>query len=381
MMPKYFYRRLSLVASFGIVCLVSVFLHLLLDVAFSDYLLFLMAIYLLFFISAPLFFKRLYPLVVQSKVTENIALAYVVVLVIVLYCSGILIFFQGTSLGADPYICYVLIILISVPAGAAPLALILPLVVISNGLLISNDFETFGGYFSVFLVGSQLVVLSLFRSLLSEFESRTLLEVSVAELNATQGLLRDIIEQETKVEIARNLHDEIGHLVTVIIVNLNRLIKLEKDEPSQLLVETKQLTKQLMSEIRQAVLQLRSDESVDLQEAIHILSKGLIKPNVSVEFLGFDGLCSSRIGEVIFRACQEAITNVMRHSSAESINIVVNKFNDHYQVDIKDDGLACKPWGVGSGLTGLKERAEQLKGSFTANSDQHGFNILMRLPY
>lgn len=381
-MPMYFYRRLLLIAVFGIVCLLSLFAHLLLDINYSFYLLVLMAIYLLSFTSSPLFFKWIYPLILQNKSKINLANGLLVLLILCLYGSGVLIYLEGVGLGADPYTSYVLLILIAVPAGAAPLLLTIPLIIISNSILLNSSIETFGGYFSVFLVGSQLVVLSLFRSLLSEFESRSLLEVSLAELSATQGILRDIVEQETKVEVARNLHDEIGHLVTLVIVNLNRLIKMEKEGASSpLLRETQQLTKQLMSEIRQVVLQLRSDDSVDLREAIDIFSKGIMKPVIAVEFQGFDGLCSARIGEVIFRTCQESVTNVMRHSSAESIEIVIQKLDDHYQVEIKDNGRSCSNWDFGNGLTGLQERAEQLLGSFSAYSDSYGFNISLRLPY
>jgi signal transduction histidine kinase len=380
-MPKYFYRRLLLVAAFGIICLLSLFTHLILDVDTSAYLLILMSVYLLSFASTPLFFRWLYPLVLQHKSKVNLASSLLVLLVLFLYSSGTLIYLEGIALGADPYFCYVLLILIAVPAGAAPLFTTVPLIIISNTILLTSSIEIFGSYFPVFLVGSQLVVLSLFRSLLSEFESRTLLEVSLAELSATQGILRDIVEQETKVEVARNLHDEIGHLVTLVVVNLNRLIKMEKEGVSPLLLETQQLTKQLMSEIRQVVLQLRSDDSVDLSEAIDTFAKGLIKPAISVKFQGFDGLCSARIGEVIFRTCQESVTNVMRHSSAETINIVIQKFEGYYQVEIQDDGRLCNSWDFGSGLKGLQERAEQLLGSFNAYSDDTGFNISLRLPY
>ena len=377
-----FYRRLLLVAAFGIICLLSLFTHLMVDIDGSTYLLALMAIYFLSFTSTPLFFKWLYPLISQSKSKINIASSLLILLVIILYSSGTLIYLEGIALGADPYLCYVLLVLIAVPAGAASLFLTIPLILISNGILLMTSMETFGSYFSVFLVGSQLVVLSLFRSLLSEFESRTLLEVSLAELSATQRILRDIIEQETKVEVARNLHDEIGHLVTLVIVNLNRLIKMEKEGASYpLLRETQQLTKQLMSEIRQVVLQLRSDDSVDLREAVDIFSKGIIKPVIVVEFQGFDGLCSARIGEVIFRTCQESVTNVMRHSSAEFIAIVIQKSDSHYQVEIKDNGRLCSNWNFGNGLKGLQERAEKLLGSFSAYSDNYGFNISLRLPY
>ena len=380
-MRNHFYRRLLIVLVFGIFCLMSVFTHFLVDTTYSNYLLFLMASYFVLFLSAPVYLKFLYPFNQQNKQGVNSVYMLVMVLIICLYCLSTLIFFESKALGADPYVSYVLMILIGVPAGAAPLMLTLPLIAITNGLILSVSLDAFGSYFSVFLIGSQLVVMSLFRSLLSEFNSRQLLEMSLAELSATQGMLRDSIEQETKIEVARNLHDEIGHLVTLVIVNLNRLLKMQGSHAPPLLLETQQLTKQLMSEMRQAVLQLRSDKSVDLREAIHTFSKGILKPVVSAEFKGFDGLCSSHVGEVIFRSCQESVTNVMRHSSAESIHIIINKQEDHFKIDIEDDGFCDKEWRFGNGLSGLKERAENLLGTFTAKSSNNGFRISMTLPY
>jgi len=381
LLPGYFYRRLFAVLVFGLLCLASVYTHLLLDINYSDYLLGLMVIYFVLFMSSPVYFKFLYPLTEQNIQTSKVAHRFMMLLICCLYLLSTLIYFEARELGADPYVCYVLLILIGVHAGAAPLWLSLPLIAISNGIILSNNLVIFGEYFFVFLLGSQVVVLSLFHSLLTEFKGRQLLEISLAELSATQGMLQDIVEQETKIEVARNLHDEIGHLVTVVIVNLNRLLKMQGSQASPLLLETQQLTKQLMSEMRQAVLQLRSDDSVDLQEAIHTFSSGILKPVVNVEFQGFDGYCSSRIGEVIFRTCQESVTNVMRHSSAESINIRVNKLESHYQVDIEDNGVCHEEWHFGNGLSGLKERAENLLGTFTATSSHKGFRMSMSLPY
>ena len=380
-LPVGFYRRLFTVLIFGVLCLASVYTHLLLETNYSAYLLGLMIVYFVLFMSAPVYFRFLYPLKEQNILTNKMAHRLMMLLISCLYCLSTLIYFEAITLGADPYVCYVLLILIGVHAGAAPLRLSLSLIAISNGLIFSHNLVIFGEYFFVFLLGGQLVVLSLFHSLLSEFKGRQLLEISLAELSATQGMLRDIVEQETKIEVARNLHDEIGHLVTVVIVNLNRLLKMQGSQASPLLLETQQLTKQLMSEMRQAVLQLRSDDSVDLQEAIHTFSSGILKPVVKVEFQGFAGLCSSRIGEVIFRTCQESVTNVMRHSSAESINIKVNKLESHYQVDIEDNGICHELWRFGNGLSGLKERAENLLGTFTATSSPEGFRMSMRLPY
>ena len=60
-MPMYFYHRLLLIAVFGIVCLLSLFSHLLLDIDYSVYLLVLMAVYFLSFISTPLFLNGYTP--------------------------------------------------------------------------------------------------------------------------------------------------------------------------------------------------------------------------------------------------------------------------------------------------------------------------------
>ena len=379
--PLSFIQRVLAIHFFGLACVVSTYLHIVFDVSQTPFINGLMLGYLFSFLSVPIYLTLVYPLKEFANYPEPVSHPIYKGLVLVLYTVSVLLLLTGLNAGGNAYALYILIILAAAPAGVMPLNFTIPTILISNAIVLLNSLEHINGYFSVFLVGGQFVVMLLFGSLFSEFRNHTQLKLNMAELTATQSLLRDIIEQETKIEVARNLHDEIGHLITVIIVNLNRLIKLENQAAPDLLIETQQLTKQLMAEIRSAVLQLRNDDTVDLAHALKALKNGISSPQVHVSFESFNGICSPRIGEVIFRACQESLTNAMRHSTASHVYINIRRLDTCYQVDIEDDGDIIKQWSMGNGLNGLKERTEQLLGTLRVKSEHSGFKVSITLPY
>ena len=385
LIPNYFIGRLACLLGFGLLTLGSVYTHLLIDTSISDLsssriLYGLLIIYFILFCCSPIYFSIFYPLREHQHYPNDVSHPAASFITSLLYLSCTALFIFGLNLNASPYLLSILLLLTAGQSGGAPLFISIPLIIASTILCGALIYSTVGIYFLIYLFSGQMISLTLFRSLIHDMRSKTMLELSMAELSAAQSLLRDIIERETKIEVARNLHDEIGHLITLIIVNLNRVIKLQGNNNSPLLLETHDLTKQLMNEIRHAVLQLRSDDTVDLNEAIKAFSQSLTKPTIQANFIGFDGICSPRIGEVIFRACQESITNSMRHSNASTVNIYIKKSKGHYHIEIADNGANNKGWSIGNGLTGLKERAEHLLGTFAASSNQDGFRISMTLP-
>lgn len=393
-LPQNFALRSLSLAVIGIACLLAVYSHVMIEVGLTAMLLLCMLSYPLIFLFYVFYLLTGY---VRREFTSyidatsqggNTDKANVVTnhwhlgVASLLYVNCLLFYFIAVKNGADPLVCYIPLILTSGTLAILNLKTAIALIVISNLLLNFFTPVSINKFLSVYLIGGQFVVMLLFQSLIQEVRNRALLEFKLAEAAATQSLLRDIAERETKVEVARNLHDEIGHLITLIIVNLNRSIRSYKDKVDvpPLLVETHALAKQLMVEIRRVVFQLRNENSMDLKEALSRLTTSIRKPNINVRVEGFDGVCSASTGEVIFRACQEAITNSLKHSTADNIEITLKKAADNYQLTIVDDGAVKKDWQLGQGLRGLKERVEDLMGSVWIESDASGFKVNVELP-
>lgn len=230
------------------------------------------------------------------------------------------------------------------------------------------------------LVFCQLILFVLFKFVIEEFHSRTILGWNLAELHATQRLLKDSVEQATRHEIARNLHDELGHLVTLISINLNRhLTQHSTTEP--LLLETRALTTQLGQQVRSIAHCLRESDSIDIRSALELLCQQVRRPQIQLTFTGFDGRCSAPVGETLFRACQECITNSLRHSSATAIDIHLQQQENRIQVDIRDNGSIPAQTDQGSGLQGIRERVAALNGNVEFSASAAGFHVQINLPH
>jgi signal transduction histidine kinase len=85
--------------------------------------------------------------------------------------------------------------------------------------------------------------------------------------------------------------------------------------------------------------------------------------------------------QALFRLCQEALTNALRHGKADQIDIVMNFTESRVKVLITDNGVGCRKIVKGYGLTGMEERITGLGGTIHYGSDgESGFNIFVELP-
>ena len=73
-----------------------------------------------------------------------------------------------------------------------------------------------------------------------------------------------------------------------------------------------------------------------------------------------------------FRTAVEAVTNVARHSGAQRVSVEVAEHGHGLAVTVSDDGSPGAAWTPGAGLTGMRERAEELGGSLTAGPTRDG---------
>ncbi|TLX47931.1 two-component system sensor protein [Pseudoalteromonas phenolica] len=196
--------------------------------------------------------------------------------------------------------------------------------------------------------------------------AKEVLEQKNAELLATQHLLAEANKQSERTRIARDLHDLLGHHLTALTINLQVASHLTEGEAKDKVLQCHQLSKLLLSDVREAVSTLRDNQQLDLLTALKTLhAPGLkivlnVKDQLSVEDL--------QIAETILRCCQEALTNTLRHSKATAIFITLTVDNSHYHLTIQDNGSAPLHINMGNGLKGMKERVEQLNGRFSLST-------------
>jgi len=188
--------------------------------------------------------------------------------------------------------------------------------------------------------------------------------------------------------VGREVHDTVGHTLTLLIaLSENAKANLESDpgKAEEILDQCIDLSRKALNDIRMS-LQGTYEENfkrANLKEWMNYLVKTNSASGVNVEFLlheGIPSLDASRV-MVIYRICQESITNAIRHGQAKNVNIIIKNQKNALRLYIFNDGKGCAEIKKGYGLTGMEERVNKLGGTISFGSDgEKGFNIIAEIP-
>ena len=262
------------------------------------------------------------------------------------------------------------------------IALLVPTLGISVDLLLERNFSyPIASYPVVIIYGTfnTLALLAHFH-LIDEQRSKLETEHLLRELKATQCLLKASSERNERIRIARELHDSLGHQLTALDLQLEVACHVPNELKDVHLKQAKKISKTLLSNIREAVSDIRQKEDRELVVALRALT--IEMPNLDIKLVvDMDESClTSMQNEVIFRSVQEALTNVARHSNADKCVITLNNDQTHICVSIEDNGDKKKQFEPGNGLIGMAERIKSVDGNLLYLSNNTGFNILFKIP-
>jgi signal transduction histidine kinase len=193
------------------------------------------------------------------------------------------------------------------------------------------------------------------------------------ELKASQRQLQDMAVVEERNRLAREMHDSLGHRLTVAVVQLEgaqRLIPTNPERAAQMIGTMRDEMKEALAELRQTVTTLRTPVTNDppLDVALSTLSQTFQQnTGIPIHFSvtpGFPAL-PDPYRLTFYRAAQEALTNIQRHAGAHNAWLRLSSDDREVTLVMEDDGKGMPDPvvnGSGSGLMGLKERATQLGG-------------------
>jgi two-component system sensor histidine kinase DesK len=197
---------------------------------------------------------------------------------------------------------------------------------------------------------------------------------------ARDELARAAVAEE-RLRFARDLHDLLGHTLSVMVVKAEVVRRLAGRDPTQAsaaAADIEELGRTALSEVRDAVAGYRSRPfAAELDGAREALSDAGIE--VVVEEVGTPLPAGA---DVLFGwAVREGATNVIRHSRATRCWIVVRQVGDGATLEIRDDGVGGLVNGTGHGLRGLRERLSAAGGTLTAGTGPDGgFRLLATVP-
>ena len=192
---------------------------------------------------------------------------------------------------------------------------------------------------------------------------------------------------EERLRIARELHDVLGHHLSLISVQAGVGLHLMDEQPEQArtaLVAIRQASAEALREVRSVLGVLRAED----EQAPRTPAPGLANLSTLVEDAGASASVLGELRELpaevdraAYRIAQEALTNVRRHAGpAASARVTIGYGPDALTVRVADDGIG----GVaedGNGIAGMRARAAALGGTLTAGpADGGGFLVEARLP-
>jgi signal transduction histidine kinase len=217
------------------------------------------------------------------------------------------------------------------------------------------------------------------------------LEEQVASRTATiaaQNEQRKVLVQkmlsateDERRRLARELHDEIAQLLTVIQLSLHN-VKTDSSEMAQvnaLLVRTQNEVHRIIHDLRPSLL-----DDLGLAAAMRSFAQDHLAPSNVQCTLEIDESLPHRpeVELVVFRIYQELVTNVLRHAQAEQISIQLYERDARIVLDVEDDGLGFDADAQsGAGVTGMRERAALVNGTIRFDSEAGlGTHVIVEIP-
>jgi two-component system sensor histidine kinase DesK len=238
--------------------------------------------------------------------------------------------------------------------------------VIAQGLLmhISPWSWGFGALFSLIVGGTNLFTAQRIRA------------------NSKLRMAHEEIEQLAKLaereRIARDLHDVLGHTLSVIVLKselAGRLFVRDPERAAREIADVEMISRKALSEVREAIRGYRAE---GLAAEIKRAQSTLDAAGVTLVFDEKPPELNPAVETVMSLVVREAVTNIVRHARASQCSMRISAQNGHTLLVVEDDGRG----GVseeGNGLRGMRERVEGLGGRFAVDSSK-GTRLTIQLP-
>jgi two-component system sensor histidine kinase DesK len=212
--------------------------------------------------------------------------------------------------------------------------------------------------------------------------------LELSEARAELALTAVAAERE---RFARDLHDLLGHSLSVIAIKAElagRLLALDPERAASEVADVEAVARESLREVRQAVSGYRQPT---LEKELEGARVALTAAGIAAEFERAPVTLDPEVEAVLAWAVREGATNVIRHSGAQHCQVRVQAGLGDARVEVVDDGEgpACERDGtesaeavIGHGITGLTERAERLRGRIEAGGlpDGPGFRLAVSIP-
>jgi two-component system sensor histidine kinase UhpB len=181
-------------------------------------------------------------------------------------------------------------------------------------------------------------------------------------------------QEDERRRVARELHDELGQVLTGVLLLMDEATKAPADRAAAALEEAREAARASIEEVRRIVRDLRPEalDDLGLPSALHAMATGFERHTG----IRLERQVPSRLPAlspehelVLYRVIQEALTNVARHAGARHAALVVDHADGRLSVRVRDDGCGFDaPPHEHGGIRGMRERALLVRGAVEVRS-------------
>lgn len=256
-----------------------------------------------------------------------------------------------------------------------------------------------GGVFNLMIFAIlMLFMLLIARIIDSDERNHQNLELLLADLEASNVKLQLYADQvaelaatEERNRLARDIHDSLGHRLTVVAIQLEKALAYKDRDPAeaeQAILDAKQAASAALREVRRSVRSLRdTDEAFSLRmslaELVDEMENGRF--SISYTFSGDEASYSRSVLMALYRSAQEGLTNIQKHAEATAVSLTASLEEAEGKLILQDNGrgfdattlddLAVDPHDS-FGLQGIQERLELVRGQMQVISQPEKGTIL-----
>lgn len=208
------------------------------------------------------------------------------------------------------------------------------------------------------------------------------------ELESYVNTIEEITVLRERNRISREIHDNVGHALSTIIIQLGAIEKISSingEEASKMAKNLGDFTKESMERVRNAVHAMKPREFEEYEGVIAISE--MIKNFQKLTGIETSLRVSDKIWKlnsdqtmVIYRIIQEFLSNSIKHGKATEVKIFLNFLDTHLRMHLKDNGEGCSKPIPGSGIMGIKERVSVWGGTLEYYSEKdNGFELIVTM--
>jgi len=196
------------------------------------------------------------------------------------------------------------------------------------------------------------------------------------QLLAAQSEVRSLAASSERERIARDLHDLLGHSLTVIAIKAELASRLHGHDPARAQQEMNEIAHTARESLREVRTAVTGMKGASLALELDRARTALASANIALTITGTPTPIAPEQDGVLAMSLREAVTNVLRHSSATTCHITFHHHPDTVTaISIEDNGQTHAPIEEGNGLTGMRARLTAAGGALDIRHGHPGLRL------